>query len=495
MPIPPPILPTVEPEASTLANALILIVDDVAANLKMLRSLLAQTDYRLSFAASGQQAIERVESAHPDLILLDLMMPGIDGLEVCKQLKQNPRSADIPIIFLTASQDIEHLIEAFKEGAVDYVTKPFRGPELLARINTHLDLTRLRRQAQRQAAQEEILRQVVIGIHASLELTEILNYAIAGIQVLLKADRVFICRHFPDSEWQVVTSSLAASPPRVSFAETTETHYISVDRPDSLDPVDAAWLQQSQTAAELRSPIFLGQHLWGVMLIQYDQPQQWISGEGALVKPIAAQLAIAISQAELYSQLADSVGQLKVLNHELTRLSNLDGLTQIGNRRFFETQYQQEWARSVREQAPIAVILADVDYFKNYNDTYGHLEGDACLRAVAQILAEAPRRSTDIVARYGGEEFVLVLANTHASGAEHVARRIQTLLADLDIPHTSHQTSSRVTISLGIASTIPDLTINPLDLIDQADKALYAAKAKGRNTYAIAPACDESYRQ
>jgi two-component system cell cycle response regulator len=128
---------------------LILIVDDLTTNLKVLRGLLADQAYQLTFANSGQQALDRVQKTRPDLILLDLMMPGMNGITVCRRLKQSADYASIPIIFLTASHELEHLIQAFELGAVDYVTKPFRTPELLARIQTHLKLVHLQRHSQR----------------------------------------------------------------------------------------------------------------------------------------------------------------------------------------------------------------------------------------------------------------------------------------------------------------------------------------------------------
>ena len=126
------------------SNGLILIVDDQPTNLKVLRGVLASTPYQLTFASSGQQALDRIQSAPPDLILLDIMMPGMDGLEVCRRLNQSPDYANIPIIFLTANHELDTLTEAFNFGAVDYVTKPFRAPELLARIATHVKLRQRR---------------------------------------------------------------------------------------------------------------------------------------------------------------------------------------------------------------------------------------------------------------------------------------------------------------------------------------------------------------
>lgn len=183
------------PSAAQPSDFLILLVDDVISNLKVLQSRLAKSGYRLTFASGGQQALERVQQVQPDLLLLDLMMPEVDGLQVAAAMKQNPQWADIPIIFLTASHELDHLLQAFKNGAVDYITKPFKIPELLARVKTHLELRYLRQQVQRQVRTEGMLRQIIEGIHQSLNLTEILNGAASDIQRFLEADRVMICRY------------------------------------------------------------------------------------------------------------------------------------------------------------------------------------------------------------------------------------------------------------------------------------------------------------
>jgi two-component system sensor histidine kinase/response regulator len=186
---------------------LLLLVDDIPENLKILRGKIADFQCRLTFAMNGTQALERATGSLPDLILLDLMMPGMNGLEVCEQLKQNPITADIPVIFLTASNDVSNLEQAFAVGAADYVTKPFRVEELIARITNHLELAKLRHQAQRKAQQESILRELVTEIHASLQLQQILATAVESIRKLLSADRVAIARYGSSKAPSIIAST------------------------------------------------------------------------------------------------------------------------------------------------------------------------------------------------------------------------------------------------------------------------------------------------
>ncbi|MGP1385032.1 MAG: sensor domain-containing diguanylate cyclase [Thainema sp.] len=169
----------------------------------------------------------------------------------------------------------------------------------------------------------------------------------------------------------------------------------------------------------------------------------------------------------------------------LQQLVNLDGLTRIANRRCFDERLQQEWQKSVREQRPLALILLDVDYFKRYNDFYGHQAGDECLVKVAQAAAQAVKRSDDLVARYGGEEFVIILPNTDQNGAVRVAQRLQNAIRDLAIAHAQSEVSQTVTISMGIAQIVPQLDGSTDALVHLADQALYQAKQLGRNRYVV----------
>jgi diguanylate cyclase (GGDEF)-like protein len=185
------------------------------------------------------------------------------------------------------------------------------------------------------------------------------------------------------------------------------------------------------------------------------------------------------------SKLLDATRQLERLNQELQRLSVLDELTGLANRRFFNTLLAQEWGRAVRGVLPLSLILIDIDFFKNYNDYYGHQKGDECLRRVAGTLNTSARRPGDYVARYGGEEFVAVLPHTGAQGAAAVAEELRRHVEDLGLAHARSPIADRVTISLGVASTVPERRGAADALVGAADRAVYQAKRDGRNRVCV----------
>lgn len=172
--------------------------------------------------------------------------------------------------------------------------------------------------------------------------------------------------------------------------------------------------------------------------------------------------------------------QLDSANRELKRLSTADGLTGLANRRHFDTTLNREWRRSIRQASPIALVLCDVDYFKAYNDTYGHQAGDDCLRLLAEVMSSALVRGGDLVARYGGEEFAVILPDTDLEGAQIIAERIRLAMFSVAQPHAASN-HGVVTVSAGVAAEIAMLGHHPEQLIAAADRALYAAKAAGRN--------------
>lgn len=176
---------------------------------------------------------------------------------------------------------------------------------------------------------------------------------------------------------------------------------------------------------------------------------------------------------------------LQLANQKLKRLAYVDGLTQIANRRLFDERLSQEWYRLKREKLPLSLILCDVDYFKQYNDNYGHQAGDDCLRSVAKAIRDSIRRPADLAARYGGEEFVVLLPNTNIEGAIQVAKAIQLHIKKLQIPHERSQVSQYVTVSLGVSCTIPTEAMTPEQLLLNVDLALYQAKIEGRDRLVI----------
>ena len=188
------------------------------------------------------------------------------------------------------------------------------------------------------------------------------------------------------------------------------------------------------------------------------------------------------------TELEELNQELEISHERLRILSSHDGLTGLNNRRRFDELLRQEWSRGVRMQEPLSIVLIDIDHFKAYNDTYGHVSGDLCLRRVALALENALLRSTDMVARYGGEEFIAILPDTDEQGALQVAERMQEKVRALKEAHDGSPSGTVVTISIGVGATVPDGRGRAETLVDLADKALYHAKRNGRNRICVAPA-------
>ncbi len=293
-------------------RAKILIVDDIKANVRLLETHLAD-HYECGVAFDGEGGLKMAKQMLPDLILLDIILPDIDGYEVCKRLKSDTKTMNIPIVFLTSLNEIKDETRGLELGAVDYLVKPFRLPIIKARIKNHIEL--------------------------------------------------------------------------------------------------------KQTRDLLES------------------------------------------------------------------LASIDGLTGIPNRRNFDRTMQKEWNRAVRHETPLSLVMMDIDYFKLYNDFYGHAMGDSCLKRVAITIKRALNRASDFAARYGGEEFVAILPGCDKDNAVQTAWGIRKAIYDLNIPHETSDTAGCITLSLGVATFHPmqDEKL-PLKLITTADEALYRAKEAGRNT-------------
>lgn len=211
-----------------------------------------------------------------------------------------------------------------------------------------------------------------------------------------------------------------------------------------------------------------------------------VGGDDYIMKPVGSVVVQAKVRAmyrlvQMQRALVKMAAQLNDANQELQRLSMTDGLTGIANRRMFDVSLAREWRRCMRLNKPLSVVMLDVDYFKKYNDRYGHQEGDDCLVAVAQEVARSAPRPGDLVARYGGEEFVMILADTDEDGANWVAERIRQHVAGLNLPHKD-SSDGHVTVSCGISSVIPSQELSVEMLVKSADNALYLSKNQGRNT-------------
>jgi len=184
---------------------------------------------------------------------------------------------------------------------------------------------------------------------------------------------------------------------------------------------------------------------------------------------------------ELADAANSALDRIEHLNEEIVRMAHIDSLTKIPNRKYFDDQYEKIFKNCTRNQKMISVLMIDIDFYKKYNDTYGHIQGDECLRVVAKTLNNAINRPVDILVRYGGEEFVIVLPNTPEEGAVHIANKVHQGIKEAAIPHTASPISDILTVSIGIVSIVPDKEMSQTDLVNCADCALYQAKESGRN--------------
>lgn len=352
--------------------------------------------------------------------------------------------------------------------------------EGIARYIEHQQTEDLLRQ---QTQRERLVATIAQRIRRSLDLDEILTTAVQEVRQFLQTDRVVIFRFKPDwsgvvtmesvgEGWKPILRSVIDEP---CFRNAYVTQY-QQGRVRAIDDIYTAGiadchlnlLAEFQVRANLVVPILQGDQLWGLLIAhQCNGPRHWRQLEISLLSQLATQLAIAIQQSELYQQVQ--------------RLATIDALTQIANRRRFDEYLHDTWQQMDRSQAPLSLILCDIDFFKTYNDSYGHPAGDSCLRAVAAAIERASSRAGDLVARYGGEEFAIVLPNTSLEGAIRVANRIRAEVHSLELPHHQSPLGQQVTVSVGVSSLIPTLEQTPIALLTLTDQALYQAKAQGRD--------------
>ncbi|HEY9881782.1 MAG TPA: diguanylate cyclase [Leptolyngbyaceae cyanobacterium] len=362
-----------------------------------------------------------------------------------------------------------------------------------------LDITdhkRAEAELQRQTQRERIIGEVAQRIRQLLDLDSILELTVTSVRQFIEADRVIIIQCGSDMSGQVIKES--RDPKYSSLMEWTIRDPWSVDEKylnyyregrglavddihsQPLQPDQLQFLEFFQIQAEVVVPLLYDQTLWGLLVVhQCDRPRVWQTADVRLLQNLATQVSIAVQQAKLHHDLTEA-------NEQLKKIAFLDGLTQVANRRRFEQYIQQEWRRLTREQSPLALIMCDIDYFKNFNDIYGHQAGDSCLRRVARALSRSIKRPADLVARYGGEEFAVILPGTDLAGAEKVAEDIRIAVRSRRIPHAGSQVESFVTLSLGVASCVPMATSFPEALIRKADTALYQAKNEGRDRVSLA---------
>ena len=443
----------------------ILIVDDSPENVRLLSSLLLDSGYRVNTATDGKMALAQVRQECPNLILLDIMIPEMDGYQVCRLLKSDAKTRHIPIVFLSGLDSELDIIEAFKVGAVDYITKPFFVEEVIFRVRAQLNVIQ-----QQRKFEQELVKQIADRKIAEQELKQ--SRALLSGVLNSSLDGVAAFEAIRNRQGQIVDFRwLIANPvAAMTVGETTDSLkgkrlFVEGNSGHLFDGLLDLFIQVVESCTVLEKEYYYNSsslkawfHIVAVKLND---------GFAMTFRDISDRKQIEIT--------------LKKANLRLTYQANIDSLTQIANRRKFDEYIAQEWSRCAREREFLSLILCDVDYFKAYNDTYGHQAGDHCLYEVAKAIERALKRPADLAFRYGGEEFAIILPHTEARGAVTVAEDIHGQVRDLQIPHVSSEVSNAVSMSIGISSVIPDLKTSLNALISAADDALYDAKVRGRN--------------
>jgi diguanylate cyclase (GGDEF)-like protein len=472
-----------------VANIALLLVEDSIARADLIRSFLGKKPdfpHTLTVARHFKQAKNLLTSRSFDLILLDLALPDSPWELIApsgvQQLQNLP-----PIIVLTDLDDSNLALDAVRQGAQDHlVYGQFDGGLLERAILYAIERHRIQQENQKelqlQIEREKFLGRTVERIRQSLDLESILQTAVEEVLQFLEADRVLIFRCKDGENGAILAEAPSSSylvPGKVKLSAAIlkwlSTRNSATAFPQSAPP-DSDWSELVNTLVNsvLTVPIWENKNphetqLWGQLLACfYHEPPLRQDWELRFLRHLADQVAIAIRQSKLYEQSK--------------RQAAVDSLTGVANRRIFDRKLVQEWRRSRREQTPMSLLMCDIDYFKQYNDSYGHLQGDRCLQRVAAILRNAVKRPADLVARYGGEEFALILPKTDLEGAMAVANSIREALVREEIAHRDSGVSSRVTLSIGLATQIPDrVRTNSEILLRQADRALLLAKQQGRD--------------
>lgn len=446
-------------------RANILVVDDAPENLKLLLNTLTEQGYWVRCAKSGALAIAGSQAMPPDLVLLDIMMPHMDGYEVCQQFKQGANTRDIPIIFLSALDDGIDKSRAFELGGDDYIAKPFNINEVLARIKHQLEIKQQQQRLQQLASQYRQANQELQD--ACTFFQEVLDSQTDSIAAFQSVrDEQGQITYF---EQKVMNAAFGQLLGAQSEDFKGDREHLKLMAPEAEYDLFALCVQVVEGHGPLRRELLCWQ----------GDTQHWI-------EVVATRLRDGVvTRLRNISDVKERLATLELAKRELHALATTDQLTQIANRYCFDLYLQREWPRSLRDQQPLALLLGDIDKFKRYNDLCGHSVGDRCLRAVAQAIRGTIKRPTDLVARYGGEEFAILLPNTPVEGAVQLASRIQTAIRGLRLPDTPCAECQQVRISLGVAVLIPRLQSDAQTLIEAADQALYQAKTWGGNTTCV----------
>jgi len=452
-------------------TARILVVDDIPANVKLLEARLLAEYFDVLTAENGYECLDIVSKAAVDVILLDIMMPGMDGFEVCERLKSNPKTSHIPVVMVTALDQPADRVRGLRAGADDFLTKPVNDMQLMARVKS---LVRLKMLSDELRLRAETARTIGMDPSAARD-EEVAN-------ILLVDGRANSQERIARALKPVADVS-AMNDPQAAIFEAAEGNYDLVIVNSNFEDYDPLRLC-SQIRSLERSrfiPILLVIDAGGEAMVVRALE---LGVNDYILRPLdpnelVVRCLTQIRRKRFNDRLRDSV------NHTI-EMAVTDGLTGLNNRRYLDKHLKLLFDRAAARGRPLSVCITDIDRFKSVNDTYGHDAGDEVLKEFAARIRSTVR-GADLACRFGGEEFVVVMPDTSPETAAAVAERLRYAVENQPFVIRQSGASLNITASLGIACSVHG-AVSAEELVRQADRALYEAKHGGRNRVVAAAA-------
>ncbi|MGK2739492.1 PleD family two-component system response regulator [Tepidicaulis sp. LMO-SS28] len=449
-------------------TARVLIVDDVPANLKLLDAKLSAEYFEVLQAASGPEALEIASRELPDIVLLDVMMPGMDGFEVCRRLRADLQTQHIPVIMVTALDQQSDRVQGLEAGADDFLTKPVNDVALFARVKSLVRLKMLMDELRMREATSQRIGLVDTG-DGDGPFCDIKGH------VLLLDDRELSCRRVAETLAEQHQVAVLGQPDRL-VQVVQDGRYDLIIISLSLQEVDGLRLcsQLKSLDATRNTPVL-------VLVEEGDTPRLVRALEIGVNDYLVRPLDRSELQARVKTQLRHKryQDQLRQTVQESLEAAVTDPLTGLYNRRYM-THHLGTLIQQYNESAkPVSLLVLDIDYFKPVNDTHGHAVGDDVLKEFARRM-QANVRGIDLACRMGGEEFVVIMPDTDVGFAYSIAERLRQQIADRAFAAAQGALELKITVSIGVASTV-GIADTAEALLERADQALYRAKREGRN--------------